>query len=276
MDTVSLIKTDEKLKRSIEAGLDLIGGFGGLRSPVLIKPNICTISDGTGYSVSDIKLIEALVQVLFEWDSSLSIRIVESDSQSKYADKAFEKFGYTELVEKINDKGQDLKLVNLSKSELVETNFEGRYFKHAKLPKELVEPHYFITVPVAKTHYLTWITGALKNQFGLLPEKNQASFHKKIIEIVIDFNRLVQPELCIIDARIGVEGWNGPKTHEIGVLILGHRPVSVDSVMAQLMCFEPEKIEHLVESSKHNLGSLSPEIVGESLESVKIEFSSPH
>ncbi|MBD3406131.1 MAG: DUF362 domain-containing protein [Candidatus Lokiarchaeota archaeon] len=275
MNRVAILKHTGKLREIIGEGLELIGGIGPLSSPILIKPNICTISDGTGHSVSDIRLIDAIIHILFEERPDSSIRVIESDSQSKYADEAFEKFGYTDLVDRYNEDEKDLKLVNLSKSRMIETDFDGRYFKKAKLPEELIKPHYFITVPVAKTHYLTWITGALKNQFGLLPEKRQASFHSKITDIVIDFNRIVQPQLCIIDARVGVEGWNGPKTHEIGAFIVGRKPVSVDSVMAQMMSLDPTQIEHLVQASKYDLGTLEPEIIGDELDSVKVEFSLP-
>ncbi|MFW9888126.1 MAG: DUF362 domain-containing protein, partial [Candidatus Thorarchaeota archaeon] len=215
MTSVALVKFKESLKSTLSAGLDLIGGFSNLESPVLIKPNICTISDGTGSSVTDVKVVEAITRLILEEDRGLTIKIVESDSQSKYAEEAFEKFGYGDLERSMKREGFNVSLVNLSKSPLVKADFKGRYFDGPEIPDLLVNPHWFVTVAAAKTHYLTTITGALKNQFGVLPRKDQAFYHPHIDDVVIDLNNLIQPDLCIVDARVCVEGWNGPKTKRI-------------------------------------------------------------
>jgi uncharacterized protein (DUF362 family) len=275
MDSVALVKYKDSFQKTLNEGLELIGGLSDLRSPVIIKPNICTISDGTGYSVTDVKVVEAITRLILEADQGLAIRIIESDSQSKYADEAFEKFAYTDLESTLIDEGFDFSLVNLSKSPLLKANFKGRYFDKPELPDLLVKPHYFITVAAAKTHYLTFITAALKNQFGVLPRKDQSFYHPDIHDVIIDLNQLIEPDLCIVDARIGVEGWNGPKTRPLGTFILGHKPASVDATIARIMGFEPREIKHIVESSHLDLGSIDPDVLGESIDSVQVSFIPP-
>jgi uncharacterized protein (DUF362 family) len=274
MSQVALVRTKGRLRDSLKDAIDLIGGFGKITSPVLIKPNICTISDGTGHSVTDPNLVKHLVELILSHDKNISIKIVESDSQSKYADEAFKKFGYTDFVGQLQDRGSDVRLVNLSKSLLKELDFQGTYFKNAQLPIDVIDEHYFISVAIAKTHYLTKITGTLKNQFGLLPQKNQASYHSDINGIILDFNEIVKPKLCIIDARVGIEGWNGPKTHKMNLLIAGKEPASVDSVMAQIVGFNPKDVDHLVAAANQGMGVLEPDIVGEDLQSVLGLFNS--
>ena len=83
MDSVALVKYTQDIGETLEQGLELIGGFGELRSPVLVKPNICTISDNTGYSVTRVEVVEALIDLVLKENGDLQIRIVESDSQSK-------------------------------------------------------------------------------------------------------------------------------------------------------------------------------------------------
>ncbi len=268
MSQVALVRTKQNLRDSLEDAIELIGGFGDIKSPVLIKPNICTISDGTGHSVTDPNLVQHLIELILCRDESLSIKIVESDSQSKYAEEAFKKFGYTDFVDKLQDDGSDVKLVNLSKSPLKRLAFEGAYFENAELPIEIIDENYFISVAIAKTHYLTKITGSVKNLFGLLPQKNQASYHSDINDIILDFSKIVRPKLCVIDARVGVEGWNGPKTHQMDLLIAGREPASVDSVMAQIMGLIPEDVNHLVAAADQGMGTLEPDIIGEDLESL--------
>ncbi|MFW9986748.1 MAG: DUF362 domain-containing protein [Candidatus Odinarchaeota archaeon] len=275
MDSVAVVKVTHEMETTLSKGLQLIGGFGSLRSPVMIKPNICTISDKTGFSVTDITTIESLVTLLLREDPNLSIKIVESDSQSKWAFEAFDKFGYTKLANKLQKQDYDVSCVNLSECETVHIPFEGKYFTNPELPDVLINPGYVISVAVAKTHYLTFITGVLKNLFGFLPRKDQSFYHSNINEVILDLVQLFPPNLCIVDARMGIEGWNGPKTRQLDTVIIGHKPASVDATMVRMMGFDPERIRHVVEASKSDQGSLNPIILGEPLESVKIQFRAP-
>ncbi|MCK5240035.1 MAG: DUF362 domain-containing protein [Candidatus Thorarchaeota archaeon] len=275
MDSVALVKLENGLGKSLERGLDLIGGFGTLQSQVLIKPNICTISDDTGYSVTNVDVVAALIDYLFKVDDSLSIKIVESDSQSKYAMQAFEKFGYQQMVEEWVDKGSDVSLVDLSRPPLVSIQYDGAYSKTLELAEILYESKYFISVAVSKTHPNTFLTGVLKNQFGLLPRKDQGFYHSRLDDVILDLNRFIKPDLCIVDARVGVEGWNGPKTRPLDALILGYQPVSVDATMARIMGFQPSQVKHIIDCSKFDLGTLDPIVLGQSIEDVKVKFKAP-
>ncbi|MHA1577322.1 MAG: hypothetical protein ACTSU3_08160, partial [Candidatus Thorarchaeota archaeon] len=113
MDSVALVKYTQTIAKTLGEGLNLIGGFGSMEPSVIIKPNICTISDGTGHSVTDVNVIESLVDLILKVNKAVSIKIVESDSQSKFADEAFEKFGYKQLVRNKTDLGFDVSLVDL-------------------------------------------------------------------------------------------------------------------------------------------------------------------
>jgi len=275
VDSVALVKYKQDIGKALEQGLELIGGFGNLEPPVIVKPNICTISDNTGYSVTNVEVVEAIVDLVLRENGNTPIRIVESDSQSKYTEEAFERFGYTRLESRMQNSGFDVSLVNLSKSQLEQRVFEGDYFKNPELPDLLAGPGYFISVAAAKTHYLTFITGALKNLFGVLPRKDQSFYHARIDDVVVDLGRLIEPDLSIVDARVGIEGWNGPTTRQLDAFILGHKPASVDATMARIMGFEPGRIRHLVESTRYNLGTLNPDVRGLSIGSVAVKFKPP-
>ncbi len=275
MSSVAIVKDRNDPKESIKVGMDLIGGFGSLMSPVLIKPNICTSKDGTGHSVSDVKVTEAIIELLLEEKPDLTIKIVETDSMNKFADDTFKIFGYQNLVDRMTDSGKDVLTVNLTHSETMPIDYDGIYYNNPELPEEIVEPHYYISQAIAKTHYLTFLTGAVKNQFGLVQEKGKASLHSNITGIIVDLTRIVKPKLCITDARVGVEGWNGPVTHKLDSFVIGHQPVSVDATVTRMMGFDPSRIEHLREATKYGLGTLDPEVLGESLDSFEIQFSPP-
>jgi uncharacterized protein (DUF362 family) len=275
MDSVAIVKHEGDVAKALEQGIRLLGGFGALSSPVIIKPNICAEVVKTKCAVTDVKVVEALIRLVLREDQGLSIEIVESDSESKFADEAFETFGYKRLEEEMQESGFDVTLVNLSQSPTVLVKLDGQYFQNPELPDVLMESSYFISLAVAKTHYLTFITGALKNLFGLLPRKDQAVYHSKIDAVLVDLNRLIRPNLSIVDARVGLEGWEGPTTRRLDRFIIGRTPVSVDATLARMMGFTPETIRHLVEAQSHGLGSLNPTIVGESLASSAVKFNPP-
>ncbi|MHA1944125.1 MAG: DUF362 domain-containing protein [Candidatus Thorarchaeota archaeon] len=275
MNSVALVKHKQNFKETLEEGLENIGGFGKMISPVIIKPNICTINDDTGYSVTNVEVVKALVEIILEQDEKIPIKIIESDSQSKFVDEAFEKFGYKQLCTDMQKAGFDVETVNLSKSPLRRVEFIGDYFENPELPDVIVEEGYFISVAAAKTHYLSFLTGVLKNLFGVLPRKDQAFYHPKINEVIVDLARIIRPNLNIVDARVGVEGWNGPKTRKLESFIVGHEAVSVDATMARIMGFEPGQIRHIMKSHDYDLGAINPMVEGESIDSVVVKFDPP-
>ena len=275
LDSVALVKYRGDIGESLKEAIEAAGGFGVLKSPLIIKPNICAGVDVTGVANTNVEMVEALMKLVLEEDEGLSIRVVESDSESKFADEAFDKFGYRGLEERWRDLGFDVALINLSRSPMVKVRLDGLYFKDPELPKVLTESGYFVSVAVAKTHPLTLVTGALKNLFGLLPRKDQSFYHPSINEVIVDLNRFIRPDLCIVDAIEGLEGVISGRPRRVDTVIVGKRPVSVDATMARIMGFEPERIRHLVEAERYGFGALNPRVLGESLESTTVKFKPP-
>ena len=275
MDTVAFLKCRESFRETLWEAINLIGGLDELGSPLILKPNICTGNDHTGCANVKVEVIEALVDHILREDKGIEIRIVESDSMSKYADKAFEKYGYRAYVDRLSSQGVNISLNNLSSSPLTQFHYDGHYFKNPELPAILADAGAFASVALAKTHSLTMITGALKNLFGLLPRKDQSFYHPKIHEVILDLNRMFRSSLCLIDGRVGLEGVISGNPRSLGCIILGRNPVSVDATMARAMGFDPEKIRHIVEAERHGLGSLHPKVVGDDLEASRVEFKTP-
>jgi uncharacterized protein (DUF362 family) len=274
-DRVAFLKIRGNFEDTLREAIGLLGGLGNLESPLILKPNICTGNDHTGCANVKVKAVEALVNQIIDANKKIEIRMVESDSMSKYADKAFKRYGYRDYVDNLKNEGVNISLINLSQSTLTQFNFEGDYFQNPMLPVTLSDAGTIVSVALAKTHSLTWITGALKNLFGFLPRKDQVFYHPDIHEVILDLNRMFRSSLCLIDGRIGLEGVISGNPRNLGCLILGRNPVSVDAVMARAMGFDPVKIRHIVEAEKYGLGSIHPTIVGDSIEDLHVDFKIP-
>jgi uncharacterized protein (DUF362 family) len=275
MDTVAFLKCRESFKETLGKAIDLIGGLENLSSPMILKPNLCTDNDHTGCANVKVEAVRALVDHILKEDEDIEIKIVESDSMSKYADKAFERYGYRAYVDGLKERGVNISLHNLSISPLTRIVYEGYYFSQPEMPSPLGDAGCFASVALAKTHSLTAVTGALKNMFGLLPRKDQGFYHPEIHEVILDLNRMFRSSLCLIDGRVGLEGVISGNPRSLGCLILGRNPVSVDATMARAMGFEPERIRHIVEAERHGLGSLHPEVVGDDPMDHILKFKKP-
>ena len=287
-DVVALVKHNGDLSahsrlETFEKAVNLIGGLGTLRSPFIVKPNIhCSSAlSTTKFSVTSSKMVEAVVSLALKENKGLSIKIVESNSHDKFVDeRLWTQFDYKELEDRLVELGFDVSLVNLSEPPLVNIKHNGQYFKNLELNKLLTENGYFVSVAVAKTHSVTVITGTLKNLFGILPIKNKFPYHPAdgsvdFNQVLLDIYGIIRPDLCVMDAIVGLEGIFHGRLRRINALIVGRNAISVDATTARLMGFEPESFRLLVEGEKMGLGTLNPKIVGESLEDMTVKFNQP-
>jgi uncharacterized protein (DUF362 family) len=139
----------------------------------------------------------------------------------------------------------------------------------------LLKPRSLISLAVPKTHSLTLVTGVMKNLFGLLPRKGQSFYHPDINDVIVDLNRCITPSLCIVDARVGLEGVISGRPRRLDAMVIGTDPVSVDAVMTHIMGFDPTTIRHLVDAVQYGLGTLTPSIIGATLASIRTPFVTP-
>jgi uncharacterized protein (DUF362 family) len=263
-DVVAIVTHEGDVEATLTQALSLIGGFE-ITSPVVVKPNICADYDRSGFAVTRTEVVDALLTLMFKRDRRLPVKIVESDSGAKWADEAYNIFGYTRLATKMRRAGFDVTLLNLSHAPTSSVRLDGQFFRDPELPDLVVGPNYLVSVAVAKTHGIATITGAMKNLFGLIPRKDQRVYHPHIHDVIVDLCRVVRTDLAVVDARVGLDGWMGVKRWDFNAFIVGRNPVSVDAVMASAMGFDPSEIPHLHEAEKFGLGSLTPEIVGMNL-----------
>ena len=129
-------------------------------------------------------------------------------------------------------------------------NDGNRLLKRLELARQLKDMDVLITLPKLKTHCQMAFTGALKNQYGLIPGAAKGKFHfrfqnrDRMADLMVDINRTAKPALAIMDAVVGMEGPgpSGGTPRKIGAIIAGTDLTAVDTVAFTLIGLRLEEV----------------------------------
>lgn len=218
---------------------------------VVLKPNLCTaIPEQMESSNTKLAVTDAVCQVLLQQTNRISI--VEADHIRQTTEYVYEATGYTELSKKYG-----VSLVNLSKAPMVSTRCEP--IGEIALPKMLLECDAFVSIPVLKTHALTYFTGVLKNQWGCVPVAlDRIQHHGAIHEMLASLHRIFHPQFSVVDATVCMEG-RGPvagKPRRMDLILASQDGVALDATCMRLIGLNPNLSRHVVFAAKQGLGQI--------------------
>ena len=264
MSVVSLVRSKyETCYQNLARGISLAGGLEGLnsRDAVSIKINMCDARTPETGAVTHPDLLDALLRYLRESYPDLRICVVESDATVVFADEFIAWLGYRPILEK-----WDADWHNLSKDKIIDVPVpNGRHLSTVPVPGILKES-YVISLSKLKTNTLSSITCALKNQFGCLPMVQKSQFHSHLAEVIADVNLAMPADFSIVDGIIAQGSARGPS---FGVpiqgetVICGQDPVAVDTFCAQLMGFNPRRVDHIRLAAAAGVGQMDFQLVGD-------------
>ncbi len=140
---------------------------------------------------------------------------------------------------------------------------QGRVADSFTLCRAITETDGVINICKMKTHQLERITGAVKNTFGCVYGVNKGASHAKFAtaevfaKMIADLNRLVVPEVHIMDGVLAMEG-NGPQSgepKEMNVILVSKDPVALDAVFCCLVDLEPELVPTNASGAEQGVGT---------------------
>lgn len=218
---------------------------------VVLKPNLCTaVPEQIESSNTKLEVTAAACEVLLEQTNRISV--VEGDHIRQTTEYVYEATGYTELAKKYG-----VSLLNLSKMPTVSVKCEP--IGEVALPRILLECDAFISIPVLKTHALTYFTGVLKNQWGCVPiALDRIQHHGAIHEMLSSLHRTFHPQFSIVDATVCMEG-RGPvagKARRLDAILASLDAVALDSTCMRLVGLDPNLSRHVVYAAKQGLGRM--------------------
>lgn len=228
--------------RRVAEGLDLAGGVG---DAVFLKPNFTYPFPKAGVTTTR-PVLEAVVQVLSDLGCG---RICIGEGEGGYnafaMNETFAAFSLDELTARYG-----VEVVNASNWPSLEVRVEGRrgtYDVH--LPKPLYEEFdSFISLPVPKVHCMTGISGAVKNEWGIVQDQMRLAFHCAFEEIITEVvDRLPNP-YALVDGTFGLTR-NGPmiegETIDLGWVAGADDLWLADAVLCRIMDVPLRSVAHL-------------------------------
>ena len=248
MPKVALIKcrtyNPASLKTSIAEGIDLIGGIHNFFSPadmLLLKPNLLASVVPERAVTTHPEIFRAVAALL--QDNKINPYYGDGPGVISLR-KASNKTGFGKVAKEMNIRKADFKSSRVRKFPA------GIQNKHFEVYKSIDLFNKIISLPKFKTHDLTRITCAVKNQYGLLSFNQKRKFHAALLKpeqfarMLLDLNASISPSLYIVDAVEAMEG-NGPMNgipKKLGLIAVSEDPIALDATLCRIIDLDPYQV----------------------------------
>lgn len=264
-----------RVKEKIDQGISLLGGWAVLVKPderVLLKPNLLAPEPPERAVTTHPAVFKAVAEGLIQYGINPSF----GDSPAVSSpEKAAAKAGLMTVAEELG-----LYLADFKTGDNI--NYKGYFAERSyTIVRAVAGCDAIISLPKLKTHGLTQLTGAVKNQFGCVAGFNKGAFHAKLPRVedfarmLVDLNLFLRPRLYIMDGIVLMEG-NGPRggtPRRGGLLIMSTDPVALDATMCRLAGVVPEKVPTVKYGAEAGLGVYQEDkiqLLGDSIKSLQL------
>ena len=140
---------------------------------------------------------------------------------------------------------------------------EGKLIKRFEVITPVIEADGVFNLCKLKTHLFMSMTGAVKNNFGVIPGLAKPGYHAKLhnkghfADMLLDLAEYVSPRISIMDAVVGMEG-EGPgmtgTPRHIGLLLGSINPLALDVVAGEIIGLRREQNPVLVAAASRGQG----------------------
>ena len=255
---------------AVQKGLECLGGISAFVKPgekILLKPNMLAASAPEKAVTFHPAVFKAVAELCLDYGIKLSY------GDSPGIGKPWRTAARCGIMQVAEDLGIPLAdFVNP-----VQVSFPGALLlKQLHLAAGAVQADGMISMSKMKTHALTRLTGAIKNQFGCVPGFLKGEFHVKMPDIIrfsqvlVDITRFLRPRLYIMDGIRAMSG-NGPRGGDVfpmNVLLFSADPAALDAVFCKLIDINPEWVPTMKIAQESGLGTYQwqeIEIVGDDI-----------
>lgn len=242
---------------AIEKGFALLGGpsaFFKKDEQIVLKPSVLAGIAPEHCVTTHPAVFEGVIKTLKAFGVNLSY----GDSPGIYKIKhAVKKAGLHDVAER-----NSVPLADFEKGKKI-THTDAVFKGSFSIVNGVLDADGLVSICKLKTHGLTRITGAIKNQFGCVPGLTKARYHAQIPLVhdfsafLVDINTYIRPRLFIMDAIMAMEG-NGPSSGDpkkLGCLLFSTDPVALDAVACKIIDMNPDFVPTCRAGQKAGLGT---------------------
>lgn len=247
--------TEQNLLQTIKDGLEFIESDKIINkdSTIFIKPNLTDSTHKPGITTTPI-MIKTVLEAFSPMVKKIYIGESDGGNYSYSADTSLENHGVYNFS-KLYDNVEVVNLTKLPRTRVKE-NVCGKTV-WVDLPNLLLNDiDCLVSVPVLKTHAMTYGTYSIKNLWGCYPDPMRLLYHKNLDYKLALINKLCKNHIQIIDGFWALDG-HGPMEgtpKPINKILVSNDPVAVDSTAAYIMNLDTKKITHLGISKQYGLG----------------------
>ncbi len=205
---------------------------------IALKPNLVVPRDADDGATTHLSVVEGVLQYLQE-NGFRDITIMEGSWVGARTEEAFRRCGYKKLAEKY-----DVRICDTQKDSYKTYDCAGMKIQ---ICDQAMGVDFMINMPVMKGHCQTKITCALKNNKGIIPDKEKRNFHSiGLHKPIAHLNTKCKNDFILVDAICGDLDFE-----EGGNPVVGNRlfaacdPVLCDAYAAQQMGYDVSEVAYI-------------------------------
>lgn len=245
---------------------------------ILLKPNLVETRANAPHINTHPSVIRAAIEAFRNLGAS-QVMVAEGSGHCRDPLRLLEETGIMDVLSE-----DRIPFVDLNYDDIYTVPNAGGHsrLRTLTLPLTLRKVDWIVSMAKMKTHHWAGVTLSMKNLFGLMPGSyygwpKNVLHHAGIDDCILDINATVRPHFAIVDGIVGMEG-DGPimgTPKEAGVIVMGRNFPAVDATCARVMGINPQRVEHLTDSSGR-MGTIRDENIrqrGETISSVQTPFT---
>jgi len=213
-----------------------------------LKPNLVTAKPASSGATTHCEIAAGLINYLKESGFN-KITILESSWTGGSTAQAFNVCGYSKLAA---DTG--VQLIDTKRDKTKNCDCKGMKLE---ICESALSIDFMINLPVMKGHCQTKMTCALKNNKGLIPDREKSRYHTLgLTKPIAHLNTVLRSDFIIVDAVCGDPDFElGGHPFNRGFLFAARDPVLCDAWAASQMGYSPDAIPYIGLAEKLGVGS---------------------
>ena len=252
-DIIIIHGTDHKeMAKKVMDRADVASEIGDKNKKIALKPNLVVARESSSGATTHKELLAGVIEYLQEHGFK-NITIMEGSWVGDNTQSAFTAAGYRQVSQRYN-----VPLVDLQRDTYSEYDAKGM---KVCICDKAMEVDYMINMPVLKGHCQTVVTCALKNNKGVMPNKEKRRFHTMgLHKPIAHLNTVCRNDFILVDNICGdldfEEGGNPVTMNRV----LGFKdPVLCDSYVCDCMGYTVDDIPYIRMAADLGVGSTDTE-----------------